>query len=158
MSLFEALNKVTIKGVANTGSSLAGRAVRVPGRCTDTKWTVHYPGVITRGQGEPKMESDSPCGFSCPSQSLPSCLPRKEFLALFLLSVIIGHILLLIPWRKGPQALPPWPGSPMAWTPLPTRPLLPLFLRPRTVFMHMQLCHTPYPLSWLILLTCQCQS
>ena len=118
-----------------------------PGRCTDTKWMVCYPGVTTRGQDEPKMESDSPRGFSCPSRSLPSCLPRKEFLALFLLALIIGDILLLIPWRKGPQALPPWPGSPTAWTPLPARPLLPLFLPPRTsLHAHAAMPYTIPPL------------
>ena len=106
-----------------------------------------------------RMELDSlrlaERGFSCPRQGLPSYLPKREFLASFLLTLILGRILLQNLLEAGtlePDTLAGFPERAMAF--LSARSLLLFFLPPGILFMHKQLHSTlaphTHPFFWLI--------
>lgn len=88
-----------------------------------------------RGLSRVRMELDSlrfaEQGFSCPCQGLPSYLPKREFLASFLLVLIVGRILLQNLLEAGTSesdTLSGFPECAMAF--LSARSLLLFFLPP----------------------------
>ena len=106
-----------------------------------------------------RMKLNSLClaerGFSCPCQGLPSYLPKREFLALFLLALIVGCILLQNLLEAGTSESDTLAGFPEYAMAFPSaRSLLLFFLPPGILFMHKQLHSTLAPQAhlffWLI--------
>lgn len=93
MSVWEVLNEVTIKkellmpGVPSLGESCQGQCpglgdlLILSGWCPNQEWLSKRFEWAENGIGQPA--SCSVCGFSCPYWFLPSCLPKREFLASF---------------------------------------------------------------------------